>query len=128
MVLACNNIYVLNNNLSGFDILHLGVALLLLGFFVHAPWRENMRSSRWRWATVPVICQCLPYIPVYCYDIRYCFISFPFILSSTIGLVFALTARPGDKTGLPRTFCVIVILISFIIQIYNDIEFIKSYE
>jgi len=88
--------------LSTFDPLHVGILAALFGFFVHTPWRENMRQERWRWAGVPIACVCGVYLPLYLYEERYFYPTYPFLLAAGMGMVVWLTRGVHGRVNVPR--------------------------
>ena len=108
------NISYIIDVMKCFDILGIGISALVLGLIVHAPWPENMRATRWRWAGVPALCIGLIYLPVYANDARYFWVTYPFLFGAAIGLVDVLTASAQNRHSLTRVLGIAIVTCSFL--------------
>jgi hypothetical protein len=82
-----NNYHNIFNILKDFDVLGIGVIALISGLLMPKPWGKRLRVERWRWAIVPVVCLTVFYLPVYSTERRYYFLTYPFLLAASLGLV-----------------------------------------
>jgi hypothetical protein len=106
---------------SGFDRFHLTLFAVLFGLLVHAPWRENMASERWRWAAVPILCIAGIYLPGYASSQRYYYPAYPFVFAASIGVVTWLTRSAGGRFNIPRMIGVGLISLSFFAVAYSSL-------
>jgi hypothetical protein len=93
--LAYHNARFITSTLAGFDWLGLGLISVLLGFALHAPWRENLRAERWRWALVPVACWAALHLPVAAENSRYYYTCVPFLLAAGFAFLDRLAEGPA---------------------------------
>lgn len=99
--------------LRTFDILGIGVLTLVCGFLLHKPWRENLRTERWRWAGVPVACVSGVYLPVYAADHRYFFPAYPLLIAASVGMVVWLTCEVRGRINVLQLVGVGLVVCSF---------------
>jgi hypothetical protein len=112
--LVYHNARFIASTLAGFDWLGLGLASVLLGFALHAPWRENMRAERWRWALVPVVCWAGLHLPVAAENVRYYYTCVPLLLAAGFGFLGRLAE--GPLRGL-RPLAAALVAASFLLAI-----------
>jgi hypothetical protein len=100
--------------LAQFDLLGIGLIVLVGAFLFHKPWRANMRSHPWRWAAMPVACLLAWYLPVYFEgEARYCWPAYPFMLGAALGMAEWLTADVARRGRLIRAAALAVVVLSF---------------
>ena len=77
--------------LRHFDVFGIGLFALVSGMLLPGSLRQRLQAEPWRWAVVPVICLAGWYLPVYAVDQRYYFLTYPLILTASMGFVLSLT-------------------------------------
>ena len=95
--------------LARFDLVGLGIATAIAGLLLHKPWLSNLRSERWRWGGLLVVCVVAPYLPLVV-ELRYLFPAYPFVLAAAAGTVSWLTSE--SRRGL-RMLCWGFLALSF---------------
>jgi hypothetical protein len=100
--------------LAGFDTLHFGLAALVWGLLVHAPWREQLRVERWRWSGAMVACISSIYVPLFAGEIRYYLAAFPLAFAAAAGMVTALTEKVPGRVSPPWLIGFVLVAFSFV--------------
>ncbi len=77
--------------LRNFDVFGIGLFALVSGMLLPGSLRQRLQAEPWRWAVIPVICLAGWYLPVYAVDQRYYFLTYPLILTASMGFVLSLT-------------------------------------
>lgn len=106
------NARYVSSTLADFDWLGLGLVCTLLAFALHAPWRENLRAERWRWALLPVACLSALYLPVAGANARYYYACVPFLLAAAFGFLDKL-AEQGPAARWLRPLATALVATSF---------------
>jgi hypothetical protein len=75
----------------GFDVFGIGLFALVSGLLLPGSLRQRLQAEPWRWAVIPVICLAGWYLPVYAGDQRYYFLTYPLILTASMGFVLSLS-------------------------------------
>jgi hypothetical protein len=79
-----NNALFISQELSGFDIIGLGLVAAILGFIMHLPWSTGFSRQPWR-LIAPVLLICVGiYLPVYGMDTRYYLHCYPLLLAASL--------------------------------------------
>jgi hypothetical protein len=89
--IARNALYI-TQELSGFDVIGLGLSSAIIGFFVCPWWNRIFSQDRWRLSAPIILVDCGLYLPVYGMDTRYYVLSFPFLLISSLCLLRCFVA------------------------------------
>ena len=77
--------------LRDFDIFGIGLFALVNGVLLPGSLRQRLQDEPWRWAVLPVICLAGSYLPVYGGDKHYYFLTYPLLLTASMGFVMSLT-------------------------------------
>jgi hypothetical protein len=102
------------NLIKGLDFLGIGLVTVLLGFFFHAPWRENIRLHRWRWAAIFIGCLVGIYLPVAGKDVRYYLAIYPFLLGGSLGFMEHQLKNQFGQVKMLHLMVVILVSLSFL--------------
>jgi hypothetical protein len=100
--------------LGSFDWLHAGLFAAVFGFLIHRPWRKNLAAERWRWALIPVACVGGVYLPVHANEMRFYYVTLPFLFAAAAGLVYRLTRSETDGVNVPRGVGLLLVTVSFL--------------
>jgi hypothetical protein len=100
--------------LSYFDWFGVGFVSVLFGFLLHVPWRENLRTDRWRWAIVPIACFGFIFIPLELKSPRFYFVLYPFLIVASFGFVRSLINLPRRESNVLRWVGTILVAVSFL--------------
>ncbi|MCA9497847.1 MAG: hypothetical protein KC588_01500 [Nitrospira sp.] len=100
--------------LKDFDWLGMGLVSVIFGFMFHTPWRQNIRSDRWRWALIFIGCLVVIYLPGYGGERRYYFSVYPFLLGGSLGFVGYLAKRRSGQEKILHIMALSLISLSFL--------------
>jgi hypothetical protein len=104
-------------HLRSFDWLGIGPVAVLFGLLFHAPWRENLRSDRWRWSAILIVCLTGFYLPVYALEQRYYLVTYPFLLGGSFGFVISMTQSLSSNARIFRWIAISLVTLSFAMSI-----------
>jgi hypothetical protein len=111
--------------LKGFDWLGIGLVSVIFGFLFHAPWRQNIRLDRWRWAAIFIGCLVVIFLPVAGGEGRYYFSVYPFLLGGSLGYVGHLAKSRSDQGKILHIMALTLISLSFLFPLVNGSFFPK---
>jgi len=89
LALIYQNYHRVLTMLKDFDVFGVGLFALVGGVLIPGRLRRHLQVEPWRWAVVPVIGLVGWYLPVYAEDQRYYFLTYPLLLTASLGLVMA---------------------------------------
>lgn len=104
------------NILKNYDWLGIGLVAVIFGFLFHTPWVSNIRSDRWRWSIIFIVCLVGIYLPVAGKDVRYYMVAYPFFLGTSLGFLEYQLSKSSCKQN--KSLYVIglsIILLSFVL-------------
>jgi hypothetical protein len=75
------------SELSGFDLIGLGLTSVAIGLLFHWPWKTGFSRETWRLLGVAVLVNTAVYLPVRGLDTRYYLLSYPLLLAASFRLL-----------------------------------------
>ena len=105
------------HKLLDFDLLGLGVFALVCSLLCPTPWRQTLGSDRWRWSGIPVAGLCSMYLPFFPGPERYYYLTYPFLIAASMGMVDWLTYIAQKKMNVPRLIGLGLVVSSFALPI-----------
>ncbi len=105
--------------LKNFDWLGIGLVSVIFGFLFHAPWRQNIRSDRWRWSAIFIGCLVVIFLPGYAGEKRYYFSVYPFLLGTSLGYVGHLAKSWSGQAKILHAMALALVSISFLSPLAN---------
>ncbi len=105
--------------LKDFDWLGIGLVSVLFGFLFHAPWRQNIRSDRWRWSAIFIGCLVVIFLPGYAGEKRYYFSVYPFLLGGSLGYVGYLAKSWSGQARILPVMVLALVSVSFLSPLAN---------
>lgn len=106
--------------LKDFDWLGIGLVSVIFGFLFHAPWRENIRSDRWRWSAIFIGCLVVIFLPGYAGEKRYYYSVYPFLLGTSLGYVGHLAKSWSGGAKILHVMALALVSISFLFPLANQ--------
>ncbi|MFZ1746716.1 MAG: hypothetical protein WBO24_21500 [Nitrospirales bacterium] len=106
--------------LKDFDWFGIGLVSVIFGFLFHAPWRQNIRSDRWRWAAIFIGCLVVIYLPGYGGERRYYFSVYPFLLGGSLGFVGYLAKSRSGQEKILHIMALSLVSLSFLFPLANQ--------
>ncbi len=114
-----NNVMKTIRMLKDFDWLGIGLVSVIFGFLFHAPWRQNIRSDRWRWSAIFIGCLVVIFLPGYAGEKRYYFSVYPFLLGTSLGYVGHLAKSWSGQAKILHAMALALVSISFLSPLAN---------
>ncbi|WP_447963839.1 hypothetical protein [Nitrospira sp. Ecomares 2.1] len=106
--------------LKDFDWLGIGLVSVVFGFLFHAPWRQNIRSDRWRWAAIFIGGLVVIFLPGYAGEKRYYYSVYPFLLGGSLGYVGHLAKSRTSQAKILHIMALAIISLSFLFPLANS--------
>ncbi|MEO6202703.1 MAG: hypothetical protein ABIU05_16345 [Nitrospirales bacterium] len=106
--------------LKTFDWLGIGLVSVIFGFLFHAPWRQNIRSDRWRWAAIFIGCLVVIFLPGYGGEKRYYYSVYPFLLGGSLGFVGHLARSRSDQAKILHIMALALVFVSFLFPLASQ--------
>jgi len=122
LILISWNAELAFKHLSEFATPQFGLFAMILGLLVHTPWRENMKTQRWRWAGVIVACIVGIYLPVYGEEQRHYYATFPLLFAASIGMMTWLTREYRGIVAWHRLIGFTIVAICFAVPGYTALK------
>jgi len=97
----------------------IGLVSVIFGFLFHAPWRQNIRPDRWRWAAIFIGCLVVIYLPGYGGERRYYFSVYPFLLGGSLGFVGYLAKSRSGQEKILHIMALSLVSLSFLFFLAN---------
>ncbi len=121
------NVHKLVGHLTNFDWLGLGIVSAVLGYVFGGPWAKGGGQERWRWSLIPIVCVASVYLPVYASDVRYYWVTFPFLLSASLGFVPSVSISVGALTHLKAMYVLALMVVSLSFVMGNEGAFRQAF-
>ncbi|NNE10000.1 MAG: hypothetical protein HKN20_15675, partial [Gemmatimonadetes bacterium] len=80
-----------------YDAIGFGLLCLFGAFLFASPWRETMRTERWRWCLLPALLLATLYLPVHVGRGRYFYLAYPMVAGASVGVACWIGSRAPNR-------------------------------
>jgi hypothetical protein len=111
--------------MKSFDWFGLGLISAIFGYLLATPWRRSLREEPWRLSFIPIVSVTLIYLPVYAGDLRYYWVTFPFLMAASFGFVVQLLAATSKQWAVQRALALALVTLSLVMG--NESAFLAAF-